>query len=207
MRTKSATFLSFAIVALALSSWPSAWASNSELKLAGLADVPPTGPGGALTLTLASGSPPVTLLVSLGEPPVLIAVQITPSTAIQAETALPVTLVDGDRVKIEGLLTGGVLQATKLEIEDFPELQLPGTAQGLPASGVALPLPSGASVVFTLSLGSAGSVPVRVTSSTRIDEGPAVLMNGASIQVEGNLLNSVVEATELDLGEDSQPHS
>lgn len=204
MRTKSAILRStLATLVLALVSFSIAWASDSELKLAGLADVPPTGPGGALTLPLASGSPPVTLLVSLGEPAILVAVQITPSTAIEAESFLPVTLVDGDRVKIEGLLTGGVLQATKLEIEDFPELQLPGTAQGLPASGVALPLPSGASVVFTLSLGSSGSVPVRVTSSTRIDEGPGVLMNGASMQVEGILRDSVVEATELDLGDDS----
>ena len=103
MRTKPATLLvSFATVALAIFLWSSAWASDSELKIEGLAGVPPTGLGGALTLPLAPGSAPVTLLVSLGEPAVLVAVQITPSTAIEAE-ALPVTLVDGDRVTTRAL--------------------------------------------------------------------------------------------------------
>src|SRR5438552_8781096 len=91
--------------------------ADSALKIAGFADVPPAGPGGRLALPLASGAPPVTSKVQLGNPAVQMPIQITSSTKIESETGSPVTLTDGDRVKMDAVIVGAVLRATKLKLE------------------------------------------------------------------------------------------
>jgi hypothetical protein len=58
---------------------------------------------------------------------------ITPATQVEVEHALaPVTIADGDALEIEARLVGAVFEATRVEVDDFPELKLRGTVQGLP---------------------------------------------------------------------------
>ncbi len=185
----------------------SGWVSeDTEIKLAGFADVPPAGAGGTLTLPLAPGSLPVTLIVTFGIPSVQVAVMITPATAIKSESGPPVTLADGDRVKIEAAVVNGSLQAVELELEAFPELELVGTAQGLPTAGVVLPLAPGTTVDFTLAFGVSGaSLPIRLTADTKVEGGPVTLVNGVSVEVDAVVRGLRIVATELSLESNATP--
>jgi hypothetical protein len=179
---------------------PAASRAASDLSLAGLADALPAGPGGSLTLPLAPGSAAVTLIVSLGVPALPIPVEITAATVVESPLPVPVTVVDGDRVKVEVAQVQGVLRASKIEVENFPDIKLVGTVKGLPASGVTLPLPAGSTVDFIVSLGvSSADVPVRVTSTTRIEAGPLTLGNGTLVEVEAVMYDFALLATALSL--------
>lgn len=176
--------------------------ADEEVELQGIVDVQPQGPGGMLTLPLPAGSPNVTVLLEVGIPAVAIPFTITPETEIDVEEgSSPVTLVDGDRVTLDALIVGGTLFATDLEVNAFPELELRGTAGGLPASGVALPLPQDSPPVdFTLDLGVAGvgPLPVRVTSDTQVEDSAFTLMNGEPIEIEGLVRDFVIVITEIE---------
>lgn len=187
------------MVGLWLTSWPGLASADSELKIAGFVDVPPGGPGGTLSLPLGSGATPVTIQIQLGIPAVQVPVQITPSTVIQSETGLPVTLADGDRIIVDAVIAGGVIQATQLELEPFPELEVMGTAKGLPAAGVPLPLQSGTTVTFTLELVAGVDVAVTLTASTKVHGKRLPLTNGTIVQVEAVLRNMQLLVTEIHL--------
>jgi len=75
--------------------------ASALLKLAGFVDVPPDGAGGTLTLPLAQGASPVTIHVTFGVPGVSIPVEITRTTQIEFDDGLPVTIGDGDRIRVE----------------------------------------------------------------------------------------------------------
>src|SRR5687767_10600397 len=123
----------FALFALLCSVSPGVAADEGDIKIQGFAGVP----GSSLTLPLADGGAPVMLDVTFGVPSVTIPVQITPDTKIKGKSKSgAVVVTDGDAVKIKAALVGNVLRASRLELEDFPELELTGLAEGLPASGV-----------------------------------------------------------------------
>ena len=190
-----------ALIGPLLTGWAGIAGAASDVKVAGIVDVLPAGSGGTLTLPLAPGAAPVDLLVSLGAPSLQVLVQITPATVITAESGLPVTITDGDRVKAEAMVVGSVLRASKLEVEKFPEIELIGTAKGLPASGVTLPLPVGQTLDFVVSLSVSGAdMSVRMTGATRVEHGPLTLVNGAVVQVESVLQNFHVVVTEISVG-------
>jgi hypothetical protein len=172
--------------------------ASALLKLAGFVDVPPDGAGGTLTLPLAQGASPVTIHVTFGVPGVSIPVEITRTTQIEFDDGLPVTIGDGDRIRVEAVVNGGVIRAVKLEIDEFPDLELRGTASGLPAGGVNLPLAAGATVNFIVTLGSSDvDVPVRLTDKTRIRGGHFTLQNGDPVRVEAAVRNNAIVATEI----------
>lgn len=172
--------------------------ASALLKLAGFADVPPDGAGGTLTLPLPQGASPVTIHVTFGIPSVSIPVVITRTTQIEFDDGLPVTLADGDRIKVEAVVNNGVIRAVKLEIDEFPDLELRGTASGLPAAGVSLPLAAGATVNFIVTLGSSDvDVPVRLTDKTKIRGGGFTLQNGDPVRVEAAVQNNAIVATEV----------
>lgn len=139
----------------------------------------------------------MTVLVQLGTPPQLVPVQVTSSTKIKSETGVPLTLVDNDRVKIDAVIAGSIIQATQLELDPFPEIEVTGTAQGLPSAGVTLPLPAGTSVTFSVLLVPGVSVTVVLTENTKVEEGPLTLTNGAIVQIEAVLQNNVLVVTEI----------
>jgi len=187
---------SLAVLAVLVGWWPTIAAADAEMRLAGFADVPPTGSGGTLSLPLAPGSDPVTIHVTFGVPSLSIPVEISHSTHIDSDDGLPVSLTDGDRIIVEAVVAHGVLKATRLTIEEFPELELNGTVHGLPAAGVALPLASG-TVSFTVTLGTSGvDVPVTVTAKTKV-KGSFTLHNGDKVKIEAGVQNNAVVATEL----------
>ena len=177
---------------------PSLARADSDLKLEGFVSALPT----ALTLPLAPGAPPVTVTLSLGIPAVTLQFKITPGTEIEAQRPLPVTLVNGDRVEVTAVVTAGALVATKLELAEFPELELRGKAGGL-TGGVTLPLAPRSTLDFTLDLGIGGTpLPVRLTGDTKVegakeDEGGFTLVNGATIQIEGVVRDSRIVITEI----------
>ena len=172
--------------------------ASALLKLAGFVDVPPDGAGGTLALPLAQGASPVTIHITFGVPAVSIPVQITRTTQIEFDDGLPVTLADGDRVRVEAVVNDGVVRAVKLEIDEFPDLELRGTASGLPAAGVSLPLATGATVNFIVTLGSSDvDVPVRLTDKTRVRSNNFRLENGDPVRVEAAVQNNAIVATEV----------
>ncbi len=165
----------------------------------GVVDVEPFGAGGALTLPLPPGSPPVIVNLSLGIPSIQILVTITSETDIDAEDGLPITVVDGDLVEIELKPGASGLVATELKVREFPELELEGTALGVPATGVSLPLPSGITIDFVISL-FGFELPLRVTGETQVKNGPLSLFNGVPIRIEGAIRDFVIVVTEIELG-------
>ena len=207
MSTKRAVvFSALAIMILLLDGFVASIAASSEIKIAGFVDVLPVGPGGLLTLPLAPGAAPVNLSVSVGSPSATVVVQITSATLIETQSGLPVTITDGDRVKLEAAIVGGVLRALTLEVEDFPELELIGTASGLPTTGVVLPPPAGRTIDFVVSLGVSGvDVLVHATGSTKVEHGPLTLVNGAAVRVEAVVQSFQVIATEVAAGVDDGP--
>ena len=178
--------------------WSATASADAEMKLAGFADVPPSGAGGTLSLPLAVGATPVTINLTFGVPSLTIPVQITHSTRVESETGLPVTLTDGDRVTVEAVVVQGVLRASELKIDEFPELELNGTVKGLPAAGVTLPLAAGATVDLIVTLGtSAIDVPVRLTSKTKVHGQSLTIHNGDRVRIEAGVQNNLVVATEI----------
>lgn len=175
--------------------------AGSDVKVAGIADVLPVGPVGTLTLPLAPGAAPVFLQINVGTASVPVTVQITPATLVKAESGLPVTITDGDRVKAEVVAIGGVLRTLKLEVDNFPEAEFIGTVTGLAGGPVTLPLPAGQSRSFLVALSLSGaSIPVTVTSATKVEHGPVTLSNGQTVQVETVLQNGQLLVTEIAVG-------
>lgn len=169
---------------------------DSEIKLEGFVDVAPPGPGGSLNLPVAA---PVVVSLSFGIPAVSVPIRITPTTAIESEKGPLATLADGDRVKVKVRVVAGALEAVKLELEEFPELKLVGTAQGLPPLGLSLPLPPATTADFVLGLGASGvTLPIRLTSATKLEEGPFVLHNGDSVKIEALMQDFHIVATEIE---------
>jgi hypothetical protein len=182
------------VLAVLAVSWSGTVSADAEIKLAGFADVP----GTTLSLPLAPGATPVTVNLKFGVPNLTIPVEITHSTHVESETGLPVTLTDGDRVTVEAVMVQGVLRASRLKVDEFPELELSGTAGGLPSAGVTLPLAAGATVDFIVTLGASGiDVPVRLTDKTKFHGPSLTIHNGDKVQVEAGVQNNLVVATEL----------
>jgi uncharacterized protein DUF5666 len=195
------TVVAVALVGLVLAAGAGLAYAGSDVKVAGLVDVLPVGPGGTLTLPLAPGAAPVFLQIGVGTPSVPVTVQITPATVIKAESGLPVTITDGDRVKAEVVAVGGVLRTLKLEVENFPEAEFIGMVTGLTGGPVTLPLPAGQSRSFLVSLSLSGAdIPVTVTSATKVEQGPVTLSNGQTVQVETVLQNGQLLVTEIAVG-------
>jgi hypothetical protein len=180
-----------------------AWANGSEGKIEGFADVPPLGVfGGSLTLPLSITDPPVTINVNLGIPTISVPVVITPATEIETEEGipLPITLTDGDSVKVEFDIVGTQLVAEKLEQKDFPEVEVRCIVSGVPGGSLGLPLDAAASpVTVTCTLGASGvAFPITITSSTRVEGGGFTLVDGAEVEIEAIVLNGQVMATEIE---------
>jgi hypothetical protein len=193
MPKRRAVLLSVAIL-VALVLRPDLGRTEADVNLKGSVEILPAGPGGTLVLPLPPGAAPVTIQVLLGSPALQLAIVVTANTFAEPS---PLTLVDGDSVKIAGRLAGGAIVATEIEREDFPEIRLRGIAQGLPGSG-ALPLPPGVVVDFVIALGvPGGDIPVRLTSAARLEHGPFVLANGSPIEIEGRLQEGRVRITEI----------
>ena len=201
-RARIAGRLTVLLLGLTVGCWPGIAPAASTLKVSGFVDVSPLGPGGTLPLPLAPGTPPATIQVQFGIPAFQATIQITPSTTVESETGRPVTLTDGDRVKVEAVIENGVIRATKLELEEFPELHMTGTAGSLPAAGVVLPLPHGATVDFTLTLTPGINVQATLTENTKVEHGPVTLTNGGVVRVEGVVRNGKMLVTEISAGED-----
>lgn len=181
-----------------------AWAGGSEGKIEGFADVPPLGaPGDSLTLPLPPGASPVTINVNLGTPTVSVPVVITPSTEIETEEGipLPITLTDGDRVKVEFEIVGTAIVADKLELADFPEVEVRCIVSGVPGGSLGLPLGATASpVTVTCTLDASGvAFPITITNSTRVEGGSFLLVNGALVEIEAIVMNGQVTVTEIKL--------
>jgi hypothetical protein len=183
------------IALLLLIPWPGlASADEADIKLKGFADVP----GTSLSLPVAST---VTINITFGIPSVTVPVQVTPSTKIKSELGPPVTLADGDSVKVKARVVGNALVASRLEVEAFPELEVIGTVSGLPAGGVMLPLPAGTTVDFVLTLVSGVDLPIRLTSSTKVDHGSMMMTltinNGDTLEVEAAVRDNRLVATQV----------
>jgi hypothetical protein len=172
-----------------------------DIKVKGFAAVP----GTSLTLPLASGAPPVIIDVTFGIPAVTIPVQVTPSTKIAGKHGPGGTIVvaDGDAVEIKASVVGTVLRASRLKLQSFPELELVGAVEGLPAAGITLPLVAPATQNMVVSLGaSAVDVPVQLTSKTKLDDPPLTLQNGDIVRVEAVVRGGVIVVTKLKTGAD-----
>ena len=186
------------LLALLFGVWVGTASADAEMKLAGFADVPPSGAGGTLSLPLAPGATPVIINLTFGVPTLTIPVEIAHSTHVESDTGLPVTVTDGDRVTVEAIVVQGVLRASRLKVDEFPELELNGRASGLPAAGVTLPLGAGATVDFVVTLGtSAIDVPVRLTEKTKVHGHSLTIENGDKVKVEAGVQNNRVVATEI----------
>ena len=198
MKARTAVRSLLILLAVSFGPWSVIASADAEMKLAGFADVPPSGAGGTLSLPLTPGATPVTVNLTFGVPSLSIPVEITHSTHVESETGLPVTLTDGDRVTVEAIVVQGVLRASRLKVDEFPELELNGTAKGLPASGVTLPLAAGTTVDLIVTLGTSGiDVGVRLTSKTKIHPPSLTIENGDKVKVEAGVQNNLVVATEI----------
>ena len=171
-------------------------ADDSDIRLKGFAEVPGTG----LTLPLPPGAV-ATIVVTFGVPATSIPVQVTSDTKVKSKSG-SVLLADGDAVKVRATVVGNVLRASRLELQDFPELELVGVVSDVPAAGVALPLAPGATLDFVLTLGTSGiEVPVRLTSASKIND-VRTLRNGDLVRVEALVRGGVVVVTKLKSGGD-----
>jgi hypothetical protein len=99
-----------------------------------------------------------------------------------------VSVSNGVRVEVEGTVTNGVLVATKVELKNEgveAEVELFGTVAGLNATAQTFTLRSGTVTVHW--------------SGTTIFESPltAGTLDGKSVEVKGNVVNGIVEATRI----------
>jgi hypothetical protein len=202
MRRAVRLLLTLPIVGLLLC-WPAlaqADDDDPELKLEGVVDVAPFGASSGGTLTLPV-SAPTTFKFNFGVPTVQLDVTIDATTQIEAEKPLPLTLVDGDRVRVHLVVVSGHFFATELKVRAFPEIHLRGTVSGL-SGPLTLPLAPGNTASFFVNLGVIGAdVPVQATGNTKIEEGPITLQNGDLIRIEGFVQNFQVVITEIEGGE------
>lgn len=200
MMRRISVLSAFALIALLCGALPGFAADEGDIKIQGFAGVP----GSSVTLPLPSGAAPVIVNVTFGVPSVTIPVQITPDTKIKGKSKSgAIVVADGDAVKIKAALVDDVLRASRLELEDFPELELTGLADGLPAAGVTLPLPAGTTLDIIVVLGASDvEVPVRLTSNTKLDEKPTTIRNGDLIRVEAVVRAGRLVVTKLKTGED-----
>lgn len=155
-------------------------------------------PGGSLTLPVMSDT---VITVVLGSPLVPINITVTPATMVEREEgAGAVTLTNEDLVEVEFVITGGKAEATKLKLEDFPEVRLFCTIGGLPMGGLALPLSAGASPVdATCTLGTSGiTEPITFTTATRVEGSAFVLMNGDNVEIQGRVRDNRIMVTEIE---------
>ena len=194
MGTRSTVSRSMLMALAVVGIWAATAWGDAEMKLAGFADVP----GATLSLPLDPGATPVTINLKFGVPSLTIPVEIAHSTHIESDTGLPVTITDGDRVTVEANVVQGVLRASRLKVDEFPELELHGRASGLPAAGVTLPLGAGVTVDFVVTLDASGiEVPVRLTEKTKIHGQSLTIENGDKVKVEAGVQNNHVVATEI----------
>jgi hypothetical protein len=116
-----------------------------------------------------------------------------------SETGRQVRLIDGDRVKIHGVIADDVIRATKLELEEFPEIEVRGTASNLPAGGVTLPVPSGITIHFTVTL--------VLTEHAKV-EGRHTLANDDTVRIDAVLKdNQLARRREEQTGYAGPPHN
>ena len=153
--------------------------------------------GGPLLLPLAPSAAPVAIVVSLGLGALQIAVVVPPAPIPDSKEAPPIMLTQGDRVEIEAAVTAGGLQATKLEVADFPELEFFGPAQGLPPSGIILPLAPGTTVDFAV-LFAGLALPVRLTASTLVKGAATSLANGQIVDIEARIAGDRLLVTTIE---------
>jgi len=195
MAKGTATRALVVMLVVVFGAWSGNASADAELKLAGFADVP--GSGGTLSLPLDPGAAPVIINLTFGVPSLTIPVEITNSTHIESDTGLPVTITDGDRVTVEAQVIQGVLRASQLKVDEFPELELHGTVKGL-ASGVTLPLAANVTADLIVTLDASGiDVPVRLTSKTKFHGQSLTIENGDKVKVEAGVQNNHVVATEI----------
>jgi hypothetical protein len=189
-----------ALVVLLCSALPGVAADEGDIKVRGFAGVP----GTSLTLPLPDGAAPVMIDVTFGIPAVTIPIQVTSDTEIKKKGKSPaILLADGDAVKIRASVVGNVLRASRLELLDFPELELIGVVEDLPAAGVDLPLAAGTTQDMDVQLGASGvDVPVRLTSKTKLDASSITLHNGDVVRVEAVVRGGVIVVTKLKTGPD-----
>jgi hypothetical protein len=189
-----------ALLVLLCSASPGMAADEGDIKVRGFATVP----GPSLTLPLPDGAAPVTIDMTFGIPAVTIPIQVTSDTKIKTKGKSPVIVVaDGDALKIRASVVGTALRASRLELQDFPELELIGVVEGLPAAGVALPLAAGTTQDMVVQLGASGvDVLVQLTSKTKLDKPSLTLHNGDVVRVEAVVRGGSVVVTKLKTGPD-----
>src|SRR5215510_6457266 len=96
-------------------------------------------PGPNLVLPLSGSA--VMIDVTFGIPAVTIPIQVTEDTKVKTKgQGQSIVIADGDAVKIKAEVDGTVLRASRLELLDFPELDLIGFVEQLPDTGLHLPL-------------------------------------------------------------------
>ena len=185
MRRRSMALVTMVLSILAaLAAVAPAGANGSTMSIEGTIDVPPFGPGGVLSLPLASGSPPVQVLLTFGQPAVQIPVFIDASAYVQPD---PLVLTDGLPVDIYlAIELGQFFKAVSVKQAHPDEVNLRGTVAGLPAGGVSLPVGVGVEGDVTLQLDSSTiTVPLRIHAFTSVHPEPLVIANGDVLSVKG----------------------
>ena len=112
------------------------------------------------------------------------------------------TLTDGDRVKIEAVLVGNTIHATELVLEQFPDVEIKGTASGLPSGGLSVPLAQGTTVGVVVTVAPGVTVPVVITENTKTEGGPEGIANGDTVTVDAVLKNGQLVVTEISVKKD-----
>lgn len=176
---------------LAGAALPMAAQAHDKIKLKGfMVDVP----GGSMTLPVAAN---VNVSISLGSPAVTIPFAITPATEIKEEEGVPpTTLTTGDIVEVKLAIQAGLLVATELELEDFPEFEFDCRISDVPGGSLALPPASDTTVQCTLEL-IGQTLPITLTPNMK-REGIAVLTEGQLTEVEGIVRNGALLVTEIE---------
>jgi hypothetical protein len=178
-------------LALALVAPPTPARADEDIKIAGT-----LAAGGPVALPVTGA--PVVLTIAIGVLGITLDVTVTSQTVPDAEEGLPRVLNNGDRVEVEAVVgPGGTLQATEIEVEDFPELEFRGRAQGVPPAGIPLPLAAGTADFTLVLLGF--PLPMRLTTATIVDDVPAAftLTNGGCVQAEGFVSGGVIQVSEI----------
>lgn len=176
------------LVVLGLGGWVLPYVASAEDgKIKGLAAGLPVG---GITLSAALGNSSAEFQVGFGDPAILFPVVISLTTQVEVgEGVFPATLSNGDAVEVEGSIdpATGKLQVSKLELENFLELEIKALIVAIPTPGntLTLPLAPGPSVTVTFSLAVSGvQFPMVITSETRVDESTPSLVLNVDDQVE-----------------------
>jgi hypothetical protein len=177
------------LVVLGLGGWVDPYVASAEDgKIKGLA----AGvPGGSISL-LTSGNPSADFQVGFGDPAILFPVVISPTTQVEVEEgSFPATLSNGDAIEVEGRITPeGKLQVSKLEMEDFLELEINAFIVDIPTldNTLTLPMAPGSppvTVTFRLAVSST-IFPMVITPETQVEGStpPLVLNEGEQVEFE-----------------------